>query len=57
MKWILPIASLLVGAYCIFGFMATFEPGAANAMAFRIGYAIMGLLCLAGILLPLFVRK
>ena len=39
---------LAIAAFCAFGFMATFEP-TANALAFRIGYAVIGLGCLVGV--------
>ena len=45
------IGSLLlfaVAAFCVFGFLATFEP-TSNAMAFRIGYSVIGVGCLVGI--------
>ena len=41
---------LAIAAFCAFGFMATFEP-TANALAFRIGYTVVGLGCLVGIVL------
>lgn len=49
---------LAVAAFCIFGFLATFEP-TSNAMAFRIGYTVIGLGCVvgAGILIVNVVRK
>ena len=42
---------LPVAAFCVFGFMATFEPTdrTVEFMAFRIGYVLIGLGCLAGI--------
>lgn len=48
------IGSLLllpIAAFCVFGFMATFEPTdrTVEFMAFRMGYAAIGLCCLAGI--------
>ena len=47
------IGSLLllgVAAFCVFGFLATFEPtnNPAQFMAFRIGYSVIGLGCLVG---------
>lgn len=39
---------LSVAAFCVFGFLATFEP-TSNAMAFRIGYTVIGLGCLVGV--------
>jgi hypothetical protein len=42
---------LAIAAFCGFGFLATFEPtdNAAQFMAFRIGYSVIGLGCLIGI--------
>jgi len=56
MKWIVAIVCLLIGGFCIFGFLATFEP-TANAIAFRMGYTAIGLACLAGIAFTLIPRK
>lgn len=40
-----------VAAFCLFGFLATFEPTDKQGMfmAFRIGYSVVGIGCLAGI--------
>jgi len=46
MKWIMILILLAVAVFCLFGFMATFEPGANSAMLFRIVYAVVGLGCL-----------
>ena len=48
------IGSLLlfaVVAFCVFGFLATFEPtnNPGQFMAFRVGYSVVGLGCLVGI--------
>ncbi len=42
---------LAVAAFCVFGFLATFEPtgNMAQFMAFRIGYSVIGLGCLVGV--------
>ncbi len=40
--------SLLVTAYCTFGFMASFEGGADPSHVFKVGYAVVGVGCLAG---------
>ena len=42
---------LAIAAFCAFGFMATFEPTdrTAEFLAFRIGYAVVGLGCLVGV--------
>lgn len=41
---------LAVAAFCMFGFMATFEPtdNRTQFLAFRIAYAVIGLGCLVG---------
>jgi len=39
---------LAVAAFCVFGFLATFEP-TSNAMVFRIVYTVIGLGCLVGV--------
>jgi len=39
---------LAIAAFCALGFMATFEP-TANALAFRVGYAVVGIACLVGV--------
>ena len=55
MKTILTVvASLLllaVAAFCLFGFLATFEPTdrPETFWAFRIGYGVVGVGCLGGI--------
>ena len=43
------LAFLLVciAAFCVFGFLTSFEPGAGH-IYFRIGYPIVGLVCLIG---------
>jgi hypothetical protein len=52
---------LAVAAFCPFGFLATFEPTdkAVQFMAFRIGYAVVGLCCVegAGFLIANSVRR
>lgn len=42
---------LSVVAFCVFGFLATFEPTdrTAEFLAFRIGYAVIGIGCLVGV--------
>jgi hypothetical protein len=35
---------LLIAAFCAYGFLASFEPG--PFLAFRIGYPVLGALCL-----------
>lgn len=52
---------LAVAAFCLFGFMATFEPTdrTVQFMAFRIGYAVVGVACIIGmgILIANAIRK
>ncbi|HVC94619.1 MAG TPA: hypothetical protein VND64_13050 [Pirellulales bacterium] len=36
------VLSLLVAAYCTFGFMASFEGGADPSHVFKVGYAVVG---------------
>ena len=45
------IVLLPIAAFCLFGFAATFEPTDRPGLfwAFRIGYAVIGLGCLAGV--------
>lgn len=42
---------LAVAAFCVFGFMATFEPTdrTTEFLAFRIGYAVIGVGCLVAV--------
>jgi hypothetical protein len=42
---------LAVASFCVFGFMATFEPTdrTTEFLAFRIGYAVVGVGCLIGV--------
>lgn len=54
MKWIVAIICLAVAGYCGFGFLATFEPGVANPLAFRIVYLVIGAGCLVGVVWPFF---
>jgi len=44
---------LAAAAFCVFGFLATFEPtnNPGQFMAFRVGYAIIGLGCVTGVIL------
>ena len=52
---------LAVAAFCLFGFLATFEPtsNTAQFIAFRIGYSVIGVGCLVavGFLITTAVRK
>ena len=42
---------LAVAVFCVFAFLATFEPieKTTQFMAFRIGYAVVGLGCVVGV--------
>ena len=44
---------LAVASFCVFGFLATFEPtdNTWQFMAFRVGYSVVGLSCIAGVIL------
>jgi hypothetical protein len=44
---------IALGAFCVFGVLATFEPtnNPKLFLAFRIGYTVVGLGCIAGIFL------
>jgi hypothetical protein len=48
MKLLLSLPLLVLLAFSAFGFLASFEPGE-GAIAFRVGYAALGTLCLSGI--------
>ena len=47
---VVSLVLLAIAAFCVFGFLATFEPTdkTAQFMAFRIGYAVIGLGCVVG---------
>jgi hypothetical protein len=40
---------LLIAAFCVYGFIASGEPGP-NHIYFRIGYAVVGVICAAAAL-------
>jgi hypothetical protein len=46
---------LLVAAFCVYGFIASFEPGP-RAIYFRVGYPIVGVLCLV-VAVAILMRK
>ena len=56
MKWIVAIMCFPLGAFCAYGFLASFEPYP-GAMAFRVGYLVIGAFCLLGMALPFIPRK
>ncbi|MCH2141969.1 MAG: hypothetical protein MK077_03090 [Phycisphaerales bacterium] len=41
-RLIMVVGSLLIGGFCLFGFLATFEPLDGSVMALRIVYVIVG---------------
>ena len=49
MKWAILAVCIILLCVCLFGFMATFEPNAKNAIPFRFAYAIVGLSAIRGI--------
>ena len=55
MRILLAIALLLIAAFCLFGFMASFEPGP-NHVYFRVGYAVVGVLC-GGLAVAVLARR
>jgi len=40
------LALLAIALFCVFGFLASFEPG--NGLAWKIGYGALGCICLTG---------
>lgn len=48
---VMSLLLLAVAAFCLFGFLATFEPTdrPGQFLAFRIGYTVVGVGCLGGI--------
>lgn len=46
MRAIAAVVLLLVAAFCVYGFIAAGEPGP-NHIYYRIGYPLVGILCLA----------
>ncbi len=46
MKQALAFVLLLIAAFCVYGFIASFEPGP-YAVYFRIGYPVVGVACAA----------
>ena len=56
MKWIAAIALLPVFLFCLFGFLASFEP-TDNAIDYRIAYGTVGLITLATLVIQFFPRS
>ena len=54
MKFIGATLLLCAAGFCVFGFLASFEPG--NGLAWKIGYGTLGCICLVGAV-ALFRRK
>jgi hypothetical protein len=44
-----------ISAFCVFGFLASFEPG--NGAMWKVGYGVLGCVCMIGALLLLVPRK
>lgn len=42
MKWVVAVLCFFVAGFCVFGFLASFEP-TPNAVAFRLGYSVIGI--------------
>jgi len=55
MKAVIAVVLLLVAAFCVFGFLAAGEPGA-NHIYYRVGYPLLGIVCVAAAVAML-VRK
>lgn len=49
LKFILVAICLPIAAFCVFGFLATFEPGPRGAIFFRVVYGAIGLGCIGTI--------
>lgn len=48
MRWIAVLVLLAIAGFCVVGFMATFEPMEGRSpWGWRIGYGVVGILCLA----------
>ena len=43
----LVVVCFLIAGFCLFGFLATFEPGVRHAILFRFAYGVVGLGCIA----------
>lgn len=50
MKWILSFVCILIAGFCLFGFLATFEPGVKHALTYRLIYGAAVLGCLAAVI-------
>ena len=56
MREVVAILSLLVAAFCVYGFIAAGEPGP-NHIYFRIGYPLVGIICLGIAIASLLARR
>lgn len=56
MRPMIAAVSLALAAFCVYGILATFEPGP-RAIPFRIGYSVGGVLCLAAALSAFVIKK
>jgi len=56
MREIVAILLLLVAAFCVYGFIAAGEPGP-NHIYFRIGYPLVGIVCLGIAIASLMTRR
>lgn len=56
MRVIIAIPMLLLAAFCVYGFLASAEPGP-NHIYFRIGYPVVGLICVVISLASLITRR
>jgi hypothetical protein len=54
-RLLVAFALVAVAAFCVFGFLATFEPP--GFLAVRLVYGILGILCLAGAARLAFPRR
>jgi len=48
---------LAIMAFCIFGFMATFEPSDQPRLPWQIGYAFVSIICLARAIMLMLPKK
>ena len=51
------VALLAVTAFCVFGFLASYEYSAAERLPWQIGYGALGLVCLSGAVMLLRPRR
>lgn len=51
------MALLGITAFCIFGFMASFEPSETSRLPWQIGYGVAGVACIGGAVMLLRPRQ